>query len=245
MENIFTIEEFINRFNKVKAMGWIKTHRKGQTGIGKTLEDLLDIAENNIQGPDFGEYELKSGRKNSNSMLTLITKSPDTRSANTKLRLLYGYSSGAYDNDEKVLHETLNAVSFTSIKDSGHRLKVTPIDDKIYIEDENGLTDVFWSINILERQLTKKLGNKFIYVKADSHGKGENEEFLYETAYLVEGFSSNNIIELIRTGAIYVDLRIGQYHGGKNNGKTHDHGTGLRIKEKDQALLFKTITKLV
>lgn len=245
MENIFTIDEFIKRFNKVKSMGWIKTHRNGQTGIGKTLEDLLDITENNIQGPDFGEYELKSGRKNSHSMLTLITKSPDTRSANTKMLLLYGYSSDAYDNDGKVLHEALNAVSFTTIENTGHKLKVTPIDDKIYIEDENGLTDIFWSIDILERRLTKKFGNKFIYVKADSRGKGDNEEFLYETAYLVEGFSSNHIIELIRTGAIYVDLRIGQYHSGKNNGKTHDHGTGLRIKEKDQALLFKKITKLI
>ncbi len=245
MENILTLEEFINRINKVKAMGWVKTHRKGQTGIGKTLEDLLDIKENNIQGPDFGEYELKSARKNSNSMLTLITKSPDTKSANTVLRLKYGYSSGAYDNTEKVLHSTLNAISFTTISDTGHKLKVTPVDNIIYIEDENGLTDIFWSVEILERQLTKKLGNKFIYVKADNRGTGENEEFYYETAYLVEGFSASKIIELIRTGAIYIDLRIGQYHGGKNNGKTHDHGTGLRIKEKDQPLLFKTITKLV
>lgn len=245
MENIFTLEEFVSRFKRIKELGWIRTHRAGRTGIGKTLEDLLDIAENNIQGPDFGDYELKSARKNSNSMLTLITKSPDTRSANTVLRLKYGYSSGAYDNTEKVLHSTLNALSFTTIADTGHKLKVTPKDNKIYIEDENGLTDIFWSVEILERQLTKKLGNKFIYVKADSRGANENEEFYYETAYLVEGFSANNIIELIKTGAIYIDLRIGQYHGGKNNGKTHDHGTGLRIKERDQAQLFKTITKLV
>lgn len=245
MENIFTLEEFISRFKKVKELGWITTHRAGRTGIGKTLEDLLEIKENNIQGPDFGEYELKSTRKNSNSMLTLITKSPDTRSANTLLRLKYGYSSGAYDNDEKVLHSTLNAISFTSIANTGHCLKVTSVDDRIYIEDENGLTDIFWSVEILRKQLDKKLGTKFLYVKADCRGAGENEEFLYESAYLVEGFSSEKIINLINSGSIYVDLRIGQYHNGKNKGKTHDHGTGLRIKEKDQPLLFKHITKLV
>lgn len=205
----------------------------------------MGIVENNIQGPDFGEYELKSARKHSNSMLTLITKSPDTRSANTQLRLKYGYCSGVYDNDEKVLHSTLNALSFTTIADTGHRLKVTPIDDKIYIEDEFGLTDVFWSVATLERQLTKKLGDKFLYVKADSRGSGEDEEFFFDTAYLVAGFSASKIIELIRNGSIYVDLRIGQYHGGKNNGKTHDHGTGLRIKEKDQPALFDKVTKLV
>jgi len=32
-------------------MGFIKTHRTGYTGIGKTLEDLLGIIENNISGP--------------------------------------------------------------------------------------------------------------------------------------------------------------------------------------------------
>ena len=245
MNDIFTLEEFIKRFNSIKEMGWIKTHRSGRTGIGKTLEDLLEIAENNIQGPDFGQYELKSARKNSHSMLTLITKSPDTRSANSVLRLKYGYSSGAYDNDEKVLHSTLNAVDFTQIANTGHKLKVTPNNDKIYIEDENGLTDIFWSIDILKRQLNTKLGDKFIYVKADSRGSGENEEFLYESAFLVEGFSANKIIDLLLNGSIYVDLRIGQYHAGKNKGKTHDHGTGLRIKEKDQSMLFEKITKIV
>lgn len=241
----YTLEEFIRRFIQIKNMGWITTHRAGRTGIGKTLEDLLGIAENNIQGPDFGNYELKSARKDSASMLTLITKSPDTRSANSVLRLRYGYSSDAYDNNEKVLHSTLNAVNFTQIANTGHRLKVTPIEDKIFIEDENGLTDIYWSVDILKRQLNKKLGNRFLYVKADSRGMGADEQFLFESAYLVEGFSSEKIIDLLNRGSIYVDLRIGQYHGGKNNGKTHDHGTGLRIKEKDQPLLFEHIVKLI
>ena len=244
MNDNYTIEEFISRFIKIKNMGWVKTHRSGRTGIGKTLEDLLGIVENNIQGPDFGNYELKSSRKNSNSMLTLITKSPDTRSANSVLRLTYGYSSAAYENDEKVLHSTLNALSFTTIANTGHNLKVTPVEDKIYIEDEHGLTGIYWSVDILKRQLNKKLGDKFIYVKADSRGYGSNEEFLFESAYLVEGFSAEKIIDLLNKGSIYVDLRIGQYHGGKNDGKTHDHGTGLRIIDKDQHLLFEHITKL-
>lgn len=245
MDSIYTIEEFIVRFTSIKNMGWVKTHRAGRTGVGKTLEDLLGVAENNIQGPDFGEYELKSARKNSNSMLTLITKSPDTRSANTVLRTKYGYCSGVYGNDEKVLHSTLNAISFTSIAKTGHKLKVTPFEDKIFIEDEKGLTDIYWSVDILERQLNKKLGTKFVYVKADSRGTGADEEFYFESAYLVEGFSAEKIIKLLCVGSIYVDLRIGQYHGGEKNGKTHDHGTGLRIKEKDQSLLFDKITELV
>ena len=101
---INTIEEFIEAFTAIKQMGWIRTHRSGNTGIGKTLEDLLDIQENNYQEPDFGEYELKASRSNSNSMLTLFTKSPLPKGANTRLRLMYGYASSAYDNNEKVYY---------------------------------------------------------------------------------------------------------------------------------------------
>lgn len=50
---ITTLEEFIEKFTQICNMGWIKTHRSGPTGIGKTLEDLLGIIENNIDGPGF------------------------------------------------------------------------------------------------------------------------------------------------------------------------------------------------
>jgi len=60
----------------IKEMGYVKTHRTGNTGIGKTLEDLLGITENNVPGPNAAMVELKSVRKNVSSMLTLFTKSP-------------------------------------------------------------------------------------------------------------------------------------------------------------------------
>ena len=58
---IVTLEDFIREFTKIKGMGWIQTHRSGPTGIGKTLEDLLGIPENNLDQPDFGDYELSTG----------------------------------------------------------------------------------------------------------------------------------------------------------------------------------------
>lgn len=98
---IYTLEDFIREYRKIKEMGWIRTHRAGPTGVGKTLEDLLGIEENNHDAPDFGEYELKSCRVNSQSMLTMFTKTPQPPKANTYLRLKYGYSSSAYDTMRK------------------------------------------------------------------------------------------------------------------------------------------------
>ena len=241
---IITLCDFIEEFEKVKAMGWIRTHRAGPTGIGKTLEDLLGIPEHNLDEPDFGDYELKSCRIDSNSMLTMFTRAPEPRRANTYLRMKYGYSSNAYDNDEKVLHSTLSADRFTPVADTGHKLKISCAADGIYIECEDGVENIFWSREALKACFEKKYKNKFVYAKALSRGEGANEEFKFVEAYEVSGFDYDAFISLLEEGKIYVDLRIGQYHHGRNKGKTHDHGTGFRIKENDQHLLFKVKNKI-
>ena len=237
---IETLNDFIREFEKIKDMGWIRTHRAGPTGIGKTLEDLLGIPENNFDEPDFGDYELKSCRIDSNSMLTMFTRSPQPSRSNTYLRMKYGYSSGAYDNDEKVLHSTLSADRFTPIANTGHCLKIWCDVDGIYILSEDGRENVYWSREALKKCFERKYKNKFVYAKALSRGVGAAEEFKFIEAYEVSGFDYEAFIGLLENGKIYVDLRIGQYHDGKNKGKTHDHGTAFRIKESDQPMLFKT-----
>lgn len=242
---IYTLDDFIREYTKICKMDWIRTHRAGPTGIGKTLEDLLGIEENNIDAPDFGDYELKSGRLDSNSMLTMFTRAPQPARANTYLRMKYGYSSGAYDNDEKVLHATLSADRFAPIADTGHHLKIDCDIDGIYILSEDGRENVFWSRDALKKCFEKKYKNKFVYAKAESRGTGAAEEFRFVEAYEVSGFDYESFIDLLEAGRIYVDLRIGQYHAGKLKGKTHDHGTGFRIKEIDQPLLFRVNRRIV
>lgn len=36
---IETLADFMRAYTKIKEMGWLKTHRLGPTGIGKTLQD--------------------------------------------------------------------------------------------------------------------------------------------------------------------------------------------------------------
>ena len=45
------LEAGLDQADVAKLLG--KTHRKSDTGIGKTLEDLLGIKENNIASPNF------------------------------------------------------------------------------------------------------------------------------------------------------------------------------------------------
>lgn len=242
---ITTLEEFIELYQQIKNAGWIPTHRSGPTGIGKTLEDLLGIPENNLDEPDFGDYELKSCRKNSNSMLTLFTKTPMPNGAASHLREEFGYSSDAYDNDEKVLHSTLSADRYVPIADTGRQLKIQCFEDRISIVDEFNNEHAFWTRDDLKKAFEKKYKNKFVYAMADSRGSGSFEEFYFNEAYEMSGFDYYAFVELLEQGRIYVDLRIGQYHGGIKNGQTHDHGTGFRIREIDKPSLFKVRRRIV
>lgn len=242
---INTLEDFIREYTKICKLGWLTTHRAGPTGIGKTLEDLLGIKENNIDGPDFGDYELKSCRHDSKSMLTLFTKTPMPRGAINNLRNTFGYESDAYGNAEKVLHTTLSAKDYVPISNTGHSLKLECDETKISIVDEKKDEYAFWSREMIKKAFEKKYKNKFVYAKAKARGDGKNEQFFFDEAYEVSGFNFDSFIDLLEQGKIFVDLRIGQYHGGAKDGQTHDHGTGFRIKEKDQPLLFQINNKIV
>ena len=82
-------------------------------------------------------------------------------------------------------------------------------------------------------------------LRLSQKASGSNEQFRFVEAYEVSGFDYDAFVLLLEQGKIFIDLRIGQYHGGHKNGQTHDHGTGFRIKESDQSLLFKINKKIV
>ena len=237
---IYTLDDFKREFSTIQAQGWIRTHRSGPTGIGKTLEDLLGIPENNLDMPDFGEYELKSCRVNSNSMLTMFTLSPQPRGSNSYLLNKFGYVSSAYDNDEKVLHASLTASRLAPIYDTGMLLGIDCDVDKISIASQLGVEHVFWTRDSLKSAFEKKYKNKFVYAYAEARGEDEFEEFRFIEAYEMSGFDYDSLIDLLEKGRIVIDLRIGQYP----DGRTHDHGTAFRIKASDQPLLFKIKRKI-
>src|SRR3972149_7687577 len=68
-----TLDEFERSFRAIKQRGFIRSERRGPTGIGHLLETLLGITEDNIALPDLHTAELKAHRINSTSMITLFT----------------------------------------------------------------------------------------------------------------------------------------------------------------------------
>ncbi|PIS35220.1 MAG: glycosyl hydrolase [Parcubacteria group bacterium CG08_land_8_20_14_0_20_38_56] len=223
-------QDIAKKLKAIKKMGYVRTHRAGNTGIGKTLEDLLGIKENNIPGPNATAIELKSARRNVSSMLTLFTKSPLPKKANSVLLQKYGYPS--VKNKRKELHTTVNAKDFNRLQGKP-AFKIAIKNKRVNLITSKNEILGYWDKETLKKSFERKLP-KLLYVKAEAKGKGTNEEFLFNEAWLLSGFSFDNFLKLLKQGVIFVDIRIGQYL----NGRVHDHGTAFRVPPDKLDLCF-------
>jgi hypothetical protein len=247
----------VERLKRVKEKGYVRTHRSGNTGIGKTLEDLLGIEENNIPGPDGAMIELKSSRKSATSMMSLFTKSPLPKSANTELVQEYGYVTPK-SRKKKVLHTTVSAIDYNTlrgkvgfkidIKESRIELVVRSLHGES-LNDFGGLSKGetegrkvmgYWDKETLKSAFETKLP-RLLFVRADSRGDGAQEDFWYNEAWLLSGFSFEGFLTLLRDGKILTDIRIGQYADGRG----HDHGTCFRVRQANLDICFAERDRIV
>ena len=232
-----TLQDLKLKLEKIKATGFVKTHRAHNTGIGKTLEDLLDIKENNIRLPDIGKIEIKAKRIDSNSMLTLATKAPKPRGINRKLFEKYKYidTEGYYNLHSTVYGSRNNPQEFSLKYKEG----------KLFLENKLNI-QAYWDEDIFSDVLVSK-SNEILLVFANTKGetKSGNEQFHYIEAYLLHSLNANKFHNAIEKDYLKVDIRIGTYRSGKNKGKYHDHGTGFRMKKKDFLTLYDNYEKLM
>lgn len=215
--------ELVDTLHQISGQ-WIPSHRTHDTGIGKTLEDLLGIPENNFPGPNGERVELKSMRKNTSSMLTLFTKAPKPSSGTKELLINIGYPD-LENGSRNVLHIDLYGNRFSSVR-SGHQVGLEIGDDYISIVDENHHNYCGWTYSILNDSFERKL-HRILLVKADTRFKNGQEEFNYNEAWVLMGFSFERFISLIKQGIVKIEVRLGLYE----NGSIHDHGTAFRVKE--------------
>lgn len=237
------IYEFIEDYLKIREEGFIKSHRQNDTGVGKTLEDLLGIKENDDQAPDFADYELKAHRLNKGStMITLFTKAPDIKGANNRLREEYGYRKDP-SSKYKELHSTLSVGKVTGENQLGLQI----IENRLYVTSfGKPIEYAYYSLDSLLSSLRAKyVTGKAVFAGAESRGPRKSEEFHYRTAELATGMNPDNFIKLLQEGKIKLDLRLGVYKSGKNEGNLHDHGTGFRIFPRNEEDLFENLQDLI
>lgn len=230
-------EKIIEAFYKVKALGWIKSHRSNNTGIGKTFEDCIGVIENNLNEPDLFGYEIKSHRDESESYVTLFTKSPSypPKGANAYLKDRFGEF---YPNSTtlKKLHTSMFASRYNSYADKySFRLIHSREEKRIYIgvyrlEDKELLDkSVYYTYSDIENALKDKLHSLFFVKALRRNNSDGTESFNFTSAEIYEAPSLDTFLKMLDEGEIMYDIRMGAYSSGKNFGKPHDHGSGFRI----------------
>jgi len=86
------LAEFVGKIRELKECRYIKTRRKGDTGVGHTLEQEIGLTKNNISRLDLENIELKAQMRNSSSKITLFTLDRNAWKVNQRdLILKYGY----------------------------------------------------------------------------------------------------------------------------------------------------------
>lgn len=243
-------DKMIAQFRKIQKLDWVKSHRRSNTGIGKTFEDYVGVVENNKEKPDLYGFEIKSHREESNSYVTLCTKSPSfPYRANAYLLQKFGTPYEDTPNLKRLhtsmfanhpnTHEGKYAFCLRNDRKAKEiRILVYNLRSKRLLDDSCGYT-----YEVLEKIFAKKLKNLF-YVTADRKYKDNTEYFKFSQADIYEQPSFQKFLKLIDQGKIMYDIRMGSYQSGKNKGKLHDHGSGFRIKPEDLPKLYAVHKKI-
>lgn len=232
--NLATLKKELQR---VKQLGFVPTHRVGDTGIGKTLEDLLHIKENNIPLHDIaGVAELKAYRRSAKSMLTLFTLEPLPKGGDRDRMLLdnFGYSR-RNNGRSKELHSTLSCKKYNN-----QSLKLSVARDKIRIQGNGKRLNIYWDVESIQKKFSDKLP-ALVYVLANTKEIKSKELFHFNEAYLLSGFDFELFKKMVKKDHIVVDFRM--YY--RPNGSVRNHCTGFRIKINKLYNCFKDKVRLI
>lgn len=228
--NIFELKDKLSGINQ---SGYVVSMRKGNTGIGYTLETLLGLKENNLKTPDFENIELKSHRKGVSNRVTMFTFNRGVwRIHQRELIEEYGYID---TNDRPSLYCTVDT------RPNNQGLSVNVEQDNVRLYYLNKILIAEWAGELLIERFRDKMP-ALIVVNADTRiNSDEKEEFWFNEAFYLTEPNENNLLDLIRQDIIIVDVRMHL----KENKTVRNHGTGFRIDEKFLNLCFSKRERLI
>ncbi|GIV33880.1 MAG: hypothetical protein KatS3mg031_1415 [Chitinophagales bacterium] len=258
---IYTKEQLINELKKIRAMGWVKNARPGNSGgIGNTLEDLLGIEENNLPIPNAAEWELKCQRENTSSLTTLFHMEPSPRALKfvPQIFLLrYGWThqeaGSKYPDNEMSFRQTIGGRNrsdrgFMVIVDRKQKKVLISFDASAVAErhanwlktvkERIGLGELdpqpYWGFDDLLHKAGTKLHNCF-YVQAQVKRIEGEEYYHYNKILMLKKLSIEKFVEAIEKNYILVDFdaRTG-----------HNHGTKFRMRQDKLPVLYEEVTEI-
>lgn len=226
-----TLEEVRTRLSAIKKMGYVRALRKGPTGVGYTLETLLEIQENNISTPDLGAIELKAQREHHTGMTTLFTFNKNA----WKMRPLDAIRRyGSSDKKGRLgLYYTMDltpnsAGLFLSVDESSVAVRCT--DGSLIAE---------WQLEAITNRFNAKV-NSILLVKARVEERKGEEYFFFFRARLLSGGATESILKnQFESGQLLLDLRLHD-----KGTMARNHGTGFRVYARDLENFYHTVQEV-
>lgn len=258
---IYTKASLIQSLIKIRNSGWVKSARPGNAGsVGNTLEDLLEIEENNLPLPNAGEWEIKAQRLDTCSLTTLFHMEPSPRALRFVPKVFlpkFGWGhkeAGAlYGAEEMSFRQTITGNvrtdrGFTVLADWEEKKLLVSFDSKSVaskhekwlksVEQRVGLGELnpqpYWGFDDLNSKARTKLINCF-YLRAETKYEGDEEYFRYREIYMLSDFAGDKFISAIEEGYVLIDFdaRSG-----------HNHGTKFRLRQECRPRLYKNIKEI-
>ena len=231
------LSELKSRLLTIKDEGFVRTRRKGPTGVGFTLESLLELTENNLPIPDIGgRVEVKATRSNTNNLITLFTFNKSVW-ADTQQEIVkrWGYL------DDKGRQSLYTTVSVKKPNHLGLQLSVSEDATSLSMKHvpSKSLLATWDLFSIVGKFLTKL--DHMLFVHADSREVDGVEQFHYKRAQLLSEPSSLTFRDSFASGIVTIDVRMHL----NPNGQVRNHGTAFRVSEHNLPDLFDKSISIV
>jgi len=248
-----TKQQMLSKLEEVARLGWIQSIRPlNSGGIGNTIDSLLGLKQNNLPISDTAQWELKTHRISSSSLLTLFHMEPEPRKEKIVINLLlpkYGWPDQIRDN-ELSFRQTIQA---NHLSDRGFGLVVDRASEKVFVQFNHSLVDQrhnewleavrtraglanlnpqpYWQFQELFLKASTKLLNAF-FVDANSKRENGIEFFKIVRIHVLQGFDLNHFVDSIESGAVLVDFDARTHH---------NHGTKFRLRQESIPELYRYV----
>jgi hypothetical protein len=205
------LRELLDRFDEIKARGWIDTLRADDTGIGYTFESLVGIEENNDKTADYRGIEIKCKlvreRGPRGGKINLFQQGPEWRTSATAMARLRQLgrpgTQGLY-----ACHSQIT----TTANNIGLRLAVqTPERIIELIKDADVLGS--WSYETLQKRLHEKHA-RTVFIKARSRLSAAGTQYSYEEVVYCEGPKIDEFVKMVETREIVFEFLMSEKTGG-------------------------------
>lgn len=235
-------QELLTKCKNISRMGFVKTMKAGDTGIGFTFESLLGITANSSKSPDYKGIEIKTSRskKNKGTLLSMVPNWALSKIKSSEELVDKRGKLGSH-GPLKTIFNTLSATKVNS-----HDLALLLSENEIFQTFHSGgvtVKDVLWVLQDLIDRLSAKHKETF-WIEAERRGVtgSSTEEFHFNRVTHTSNIDKIAIPNLIHHGVITMDYLLWEK---AENWKQYVHKNGFdflwKIRPKDRPLLFKFI----